>query len=189
MKAFLKENAVLIAGISLPVLLTLIFFFATQVEWTPVPPPKYQLVFATDYQNRTNNPYQIVVQDSQVRFRYFPPTKERDYGHWNKPRLYVYRPKTDTSQEIVIPSIDDPDKQIDVVLPELATAKISPLKESPDGYSFEYEYGGNRNLMTEIFGGGHRSRSNYVLRKGSYKVVIPKAPRYNSEFIGWILEE
>lgn len=189
MKKFLKDNMVLVAGIALPLLLTLVFFAATQMDKIDAEPPRYSVLFATDYyQNSNANPYRLLVEDDQLRFVYTPP-EDKD-GHYTraKPRLYVYDPVADSSREIALPNIEDREKKVDVVIDNIRAEKFSSLKESPDGFVFEYDYRGNGNLMTEIFGGSYRSRRQHVLRKDGYSVRVPSADRYNSQFIGWIVE-
>ncbi|MCB9983379.1 MAG: hypothetical protein H6861_06880 [Rhodospirillales bacterium] len=189
MKAFFKENLVLAAGIALPLLLTLIFFGATQMGKIAVDPPAHSVIFATNYyENNNAYPYRIVVKGDEVRFTYYPPDEKDSYHNWQKPRLFVYDPTKDASREIALPVVDNPKKKIDQTIEGLNARKLSDLKESPDGYSFDYDYRGGGNLMTELFGGGYHSRSHHVLRKGSYRIVIPKSERYNSQFIGWIVE-
>ena len=91
-------------------------------------------------------------------------------------------------QEIELPSIDDPSIKIDVLVQGLPAKKVSTLKTSPDGYIFDTHYRENDNLMTALFGGGYRSRSEIVLTKGSHRVSIPNSHRYNTHFIGWLIE-
>ncbi|MCB1580378.1 MAG: hypothetical protein H6859_05095 [Rhodospirillales bacterium] len=189
MKAFLKENMVLAAGIALPLLLALIFFGATQMGKATIDPPRYSVIFAADYYHNNNNyPYNLVIEKDQLRFVYIPPEEKDSYHNWQKPRLFVYNPVKNESHEVALPNIKDKKKKIDEVIEDIHAQKLSSLKESPDGFVFDHDYRGGGNLMTELFGGGYRSRSRHVLRKASYSVPVPKSERYNSEFIGWIIE-
>lgn len=189
MKSFLKENMVLVAGIALPLLLTLFFFAATQMDKINAEPPRYSFIFATNYyENSRAYPYRFIVEDDQLRFVYSPPEDKDVYYNRTKPRLYVYDPVAQTSREIALPNIEDREEKVEVALEDIRAGKLSSLKKSPDGFVFEYDYRGGGNLMTEIFGGGYRSRSQLVLRKDGYSVRVPNADRYNSQFIGWIVE-
>ena len=118
--------------------------------------------------------------------------KENEYRNWQIPRLFVYNPITNNTREIELPTVEDPDVKINEVVKELASENIRTLQMSPDGYTFEYEYRSNGNLMTELFGGAGRSRSHYILRKESTKIKIPKSTAgyyYNPRFIGWIVND
>ena len=189
MKAFFKDNFVLFAGISLPLLLTLIFFMATQIDKAHIDPPRYSVVFATDYNpTYSHYPYRILLENNVIRFRYYPPGEKDTFRHYHKPRLFIFNPLTNNTREIELPNIDDPQSKMDQPVKGITFKTLSSLKDSPDGFVFEYASRRNSNLMTEIFGGGYRSHSHHVLRKGSYKLAIPKSERYNSQFIAWIID-
>lgn len=193
MKVFIKENLVLITGIALPLLLTLVFFAATMFDRIVIDPPKHSVIFATHYyyHNNANAPYRLYVKNDKVHFTYTPPNKENDHRNWQKPRLFVYDPIINNTREIELPIVEDPDVKINEVIKEIDAKKITTLQKSPDGYEFEYNYRSNGNLMTELFGGGSRSRSHYALRKGANKVKIHSAERYyyNARFIGWMIND
>jgi hypothetical protein len=188
MKHFVKENLVLMVGITLPLLLTVIFFIATQFDRSVTDPPRHSVVYASNYyaHNNMKAPYRLIVKDSTLHFKYTPP-KDDDKRHWQKPRLFVFDPVANESKEIELPAIDDPEEKVDIIISELTGQNMNTLKTSPDGYTFEYNYRGNGNLMTELFGGGYRSRTQYVLRKGASSVKVPNAIRYNAQFIAWIV--
>ena len=190
MNSFFKDNIALIAGISLPLILTLVFFLSTQIGEISEDPPQYKLVFATHYHSyNTSHIYRLSVEDQRLRYKYFPPDEDQDYLVHSAPQLYVYDPALDETREIELPDIPNPREEMDVIVEELAEARMSKSAESPDGYVFEYEYRGGGNLMTELFGGGYRNRSHYTLRKGSHRIRVPQAYRYDSHFVGWIIEE
>lgn len=138
MKAFLKENMVLAAGIALPLLLALIFFGATQMGKATIDPPRYSVIFAADYYHNNNNyPYNLVIEKDQLRFVYIPPEEKDSYHNWQKPRLFVYNPVKNESHEVALPNIKDKKKKIDEVIEDIHAQKLSSLKESPDGFVFD----------------------------------------------------
>ena len=186
---FLKDNWLLFTAIFLPLLLTLVFFIATQIDKFSIDPPLHSVVFATGYNyNNSNNPYRLLIKDHQLYFKYYPPHEENNFHHWKKPRLFIYNPLTESQQEIELPSIDDPSIQLDLLVRGLPAKKVSALKVSPDGYIFDTHYREINNLMTTLFGGGYRSRSEVILTKGSHRVSIHNSHRYNTYFIGWLIE-
>ncbi len=193
MKVFIKENLVLITGITLPLMLALVFYAATFFDRVVTDPPQYKAVFATRhyYHNNSKAPYRLYVKDGQLRYAYRPPGEDDSHKNWQKPRLYVYNPTTDNTEEIELPTIVDEEVKLDQPIQKLSKDNITTARKSPDGYVFEYNYRSGGNLMTELFGGGSRYRSRYVLRKGSTIVKIHSAQRYysNAHFIGWIVNE
>ena len=191
MKAFLKENSILLAGISLPLLLTLIFFISTQMTRLSVEAPQYSLVYATDYMTYNNrNLYWFKVKDHKLHFVYTPPKDDNNNMSRNMPRLFLYTPQTGENREISVPDIEDRDHDMDVIVPELANISFDNKMTSPDGYIFEKDRDGNGNLMTALFGGGYDSRNRYVLTSKGRKEIIPasntKPYSYCTEFIGWV---
>lgn len=185
MKAFLKENSVLVAGIALPLLLTIIFFALTQVQAINKTPPEHKLLFTSG--NNYNSTYQIFVKDETAYLSFVPPLQTNRHPSYNKPRLYLFDPSTGESAEVTLPEISDQKEKSELIIDDLKTYKISTKALSPDGYKFTYLRRHSGNLMTEIFGGGYRSRSTYVLEKDNATVQVPEATRYNAQFIGWIL--
>lgn len=193
MKLFIKENLVLITGITLPLMLALVFYAATFFDRVVTDPPQYRAVFATNhyYHHNSKAPYRLYVKDGQLRFAYLPPSEDDAHRNWQKPRLYIYNPKIDNTEEIELPTITDIDAKFDQAVMKLTDDHITTVQKSPDGYVFEYNYSNRGNLMTELFGGGSRYKSRYVLRKGSTIVKIHSAQRYysNAHFIGWIVNK
>lgn len=186
MKAFLKENIVLVSGLMLPIVVAVMFLMATQIGRASIDPPQYSVVFATNYYNNAQAPYKLVVKDGGVKMLYSP---SKNYHIQGAPRLYVYDPVLNVSREIEVPAVEDTDVKSEVVISEFAGVKVSSVKTSPDGYLFQQNYRGDGNLITNMFGGGYRSRSTYVLKKDYHSVQVPEALRYNSAFIGWVVED
>lgn len=194
MKAFIKDHFVLIAGISLPLVLSLVFFISARVDIQNFPPPQYSFVIASNNYNTHNPkyPYKFKIDsDGVLNFHYHPPADgERS---WAEPRLYVFNPGTQTMKEIALPDYN-PDKKSKQAIPDLKNKKLDRSQKSPDGYQFISEYR-RGNLMTELFGGGYNHRYRNMLEKDGYKYKLDIHPAqnlrltYDNSFIGWIVEE
>ena len=183
MKNFLKDNAVLVAGIALPLLLALVFFIATQISAGSGEPPQTSVVFTTGYYD-TNTGYGFEVKDGELIFRFSKPDNNYNMG---KPRLYIYEPLKKAVREIELPSIDNTKKYSSAVVKGIG--KLNTLEKSPDGFVFEMgSRGGGSNLMTEMFGGGSRYRNQCIMRKDAYRHVLPDVSDYYCRFIGWVAE-
>jgi len=183
MKNFFKENAVLVAGIALPLMLALVFFMATRVSEGSGEPPTTAVVFTTGYYD-SNVGYGFDVKDNKLVFRFNKP----DYNsHMQKPRLYIYEPSKKAVREIELPDIDNTKKSASAPVP--GVGKLNTLEKSPDGFVFEQgSSGGGSNLMTELFGGGSRYRNQCIMRKDVYRHVLPDVSDYSCRFIGWVVE-
>ncbi len=185
MKAFLKENIILVLGVSLPLLLTAVFFIANQVNLSFTEPPQYSVLFINNNNYGTSLTHKVIIRDKHAYLSYIPPKEDRHYN-FEAPNLYLYNPAKDEIQEIRLPKTHGLEGKTELPIDELSTTLISTEIQSPDGYHFTHNYRGNRNLMTELFGGGYR-RSHYVLKKEQKNVKIPTMKRYNSQFIGWVV--
>ena len=189
LKAFLKENIVLIAGISLPVLLALAFILATQIQRMGVEPPKSKVVFATDYFKNASPryyPYKFIVEDNTIKLSYEPPEKYDETIL--KPQLFVYDPQSGTSEEVKLPEISDKKQPAVININDiLEEGQTLATGNTLNGFTFEQKSQNSGNLMTELFGGGYRSYTSTYLQKGAYRVKIPEADYYNTELIAWIV--
>lgn len=192
MKDFLKENSILIIGISLPLLIAILFYASIQISTMSTDSPAHSIIFTSG--SYSYSPYKIIVENRQVKMKFTPPEGDKYKNRRilpKPPELYVFDPKTGKSRRVNIPEIEENNWSKEIILPieELQNFKISPEHESPDGYNFKRADRGDFNLMTEMFGGGYRSRQSYYLEKNSRKIFVPEANRYHTEFVGWIIEE
>ena len=190
MKAFLRENLVLVAGISLPVVLALVFMLATYLQNAGMMAPQYKVLFATNYfkQNGYNNyPYTFIIEDNTVVLNYEPQEK----GNWHNrlPQLYLFDPATQITKQIDVPKIRDQKEAQDIIVTGVPKGEYTTTDESPDGFIFEKSYRGSGNLMTEIFGGGYRKRSEHALRKNGFSMRVPESKPYNTELIAWVKQD
>lgn len=190
MKAFLKENLVLVAGIALPLILTLVFFAATQLEKATTPDPEYKVAYVANDRYSYNNAYKIVIRNKKAYLSFIPPKKDAHRNHSDMPELYVFDPATGKNEIIDLPDIVEGTDKQEVLIPELSSLRFSTNRTSPDGYSLDRNYRRGGNLMTEMFGGGYRSGSNNLtLNNGQKSVSISNAPRHHSQFVGWVIAE
>ncbi len=194
MKGFLKEHFVLIIGISLPLILSLLFFVSANFKFQTIPPPQYPVIFAQDfyYRNNPEYPYKLAVNEEKVlELRYTPSANQNNNMTWQIPQVYLYDPKTKKIEKIDLPDITPGEKSI-LPIEALKTKKMDSSLTSPDGFTFRSEYRGSGNLMTEVFGGGHSGRSRLILSKDGHDFPMKiDTPYYygDSELIGWVVEE
>lgn len=200
MKAFLKENAVLIISLSLPLILVILFSIVQFASNIGIAPPQYSVVFMTGNTN-SGTGYNVYIKDNEIHYAYQAPTKElNNYNYYenNKPRVFVYDPITEKRTELEAPAVTDYKNVLDVVLDDAPKGKILTNIESPDGYVLETNYYRNDNLFSEIVGGyNSRSRYDLSLKNKSKRVPVPtyeNSNNYNyydrnARFLGWIEKE
>lgn len=196
MKKFIRENFVLVVGITLPVLLMVGFMVVSGLPRPLTDPPRYDFVFSVmDYS--TGNAampvsIKLVVKDRALLVQYIPNQNGNTYTYWKK--LYVYDAQTQTVTELPLPYPSGQDA-ITVMQEEVVAAlkgqQISTTLQSPDGYELSYEGYSHSGLINELlWGSGTREPR---LRKGSSSVRLAPADGrtsfyYNAiEFIGWVV--
>ncbi len=93
MKKIIKDNIVLVFGISLTVILVIIFILASTLPKYFVAKPQYDFIFSD---SQRNNNYEFVVINQKIHFRFFP---ER-FHNVAIQHLYRYVAATGKVQEI-----------------------------------------------------------------------------------------
>ena len=185
MKAFLKENFVLIAGIALPLLLAVAFLAATRISAMGVEPPMTPVLYAWNDYNHVN----FEVRDGAVYYRVLEPKQ----GYHKDAQLFLYDPVSGEEKRIALPDVPaDGTGQEGVLVTALEDSRISSQPESPDGFIFRSGWDDhyNRGFVFDIFGGGRDRRETY-LQKGGLKVKVPSVQKdyYRVSFIGWMIND
>lgn len=193
-KNFVRENVVLIIGLTLPVLLILLFFVSSVLPKSMATPPQYEMLFSVShYDNQNLSPHIVgfVVRNGMLKAR-ITTNDNKNYSSTTR-KLMAYDGKTDSVQEIAldISNIGEMTDSAEVVLDETRGMKLDPSNKAPDGYEFEgpsYRSGG---LVVGLFAGGGGGQ-NYRVKKGAIGYKIPSVSNnyYNDvQFIGWVVEK
>ena len=192
MKNWIKENLVLVIGLSLPILLIVIFFLATVLPKSFSTPPQYEMLFTTLKYEYENSPVYLV-DFKVVNHQLMAAVKKNDdkARNYNSKKLMAYNPKTETVREITIDLAKAAEaKTNEVLLAETKDLKIDASMVSPDGYQLDGARYSSNGLIGGLFGGGNLN-SGYRLKKGAaaYKVQISQPDYYYSDFkfVGWVV--
>jgi hypothetical protein len=193
---FVRDNLVLVVGLTLPVLLMAGFLLASALPGRLVDPPKYDLVFSTSEYPQPPIPItvRLVVKDQVLTAQYSElPVPPGGYptGSWKK--LYRYEAASGTVRQL---SFGYPSDMAslkgtrDEVVEATKGLRLDTTLRSPDGY--ELAFGGQRRggVLLDIFDGPRDYEPR--LRKTGHSVPI--RPRdgqpafgYNGiEFVGWV---
>ncbi|MBA3696547.1 MAG: hypothetical protein H0W85_07270 [Methylotenera sp.] len=193
LKRFVKENLVLVIGLSLPLLLIVLFFVATVIPKSMATPPQYEMLFTVmkyDYQNAPDYLLNYAVKDKHLIVK--TNKNEDKIKNSNINTLLVYEPKTETVREISVDASKFADAANEMVVEDTKGYEIDNSSLSPDGYKLEgpnYNGGG---LMGGLFGGGYRN-TGYRVIKGSIGYKLPEAQQnfyyHQLKFIGWIIKK
>jgi hypothetical protein len=197
-KSFIKDNFVLVVGLTLPVLLIVGFMVASNLPQGLSDPPKYDLVFSTtDYPPNANNipvSVRLVVKDGVLKAQYVRTAmgpNNYSYNSWKK--LYIYDAKSQKVRQLTFGFPVDMEN-ITGTREETVDAtkdmKLETTLQSPDGYELSYDGYSHSGLLNEMFWGGGYSHEPR-LKKGGSSVRLAtsdgSSPFYygNIEFIGW----
>lgn len=193
---FIKQNFVLVVGLTLPVLLMLAFMLSTMIPQTLADPPKHDLLFSiNDYRSGSGYPFYINLHVKEGKlYADFQPTKDA-YLNTNWKKLYLFDAKTQKVKQIDIPppeNITTDMKGQKVLLEATKDLKLDKNITAPDGYEFSYGRHSRSGLVNELFWGGGRY-DGIRLRKGSSSLKLPPHDGtdyyyYGAEFIGWVVQ-
>ena len=195
MKNWLKENLVLAIGLTLPLLLIVLFFVASVLPKSMGTPPQYEMLFTTvkyEYPNKPDYSIDFKVKNQQLLVTAKKVDDKNNNG--SSIKLMAYDGKTETVREIVI----DNDKTGaaasggEIVLEETKGLTIDSNAISPDGYVLDAPNYNGGGLVGGLFGGGYRN-GGYRVKKGAVGYKIPNLQQdyyYNQmQFVGWVVKK
>lgn len=195
--SFLKENAVLVAGVALPLMLVILFTFARVLPAKAVADPQYRAVYAVQayYYGGYNYSYKIK-DDGKLEVtlnappRNAPPYNDSDIPtNAQKAKLYLFDGAKNKTEEIELdlPKLDKNSKSAVVPVPRFDTLTLAS-GDAPDGYKFQDERYSNSSLLTELF--TYRSRRTPPsLVKDGRQIPLENKAYGNFTFIGWVTKE
>lgn len=193
---FLRDNAFLVAAVSLPLVVVVFFLLSSAIPRWLVPPPAYDLlVRATDAYNQTN-PRMTVdfnVRDGKVEAT-VRPVPANTYGL--RSALFLFDHTTMTVREIPIELPDnlvegDPPRTI--VVDALAGRQVLAQAKAPDGYQLESRSQRGPGIVGEVFG-MHRYDSEASLVNRGRVVPITLPVPYQNQYlspvyaVGWLVD-
>jgi hypothetical protein len=198
MKSYFRENPTIAFGLGLPLLLVVSFLLISGIPALLVDPPRYDVLYVTDYYNNQNG-VQISVVNQKIQVVYQGNTQG-----YQQPRLWRYSPKTGAVKEIGLmlpPGLTPPGQKpatpeeatkiTTIEVPDLAGVTIDSSSIAPDGYEFS---AGANGYAGDVFTGlfyASRYRNEAVLTKKGRSIRLPNAGNaYYSNytrFIGWVV--
>jgi hypothetical protein len=211
MKAFIRENRLLIGAVALPLIVILFYVGATLVPRYLVAPPQHDLVveYQPTYYDYNNGVAQmvpsrvaIIVVEGRARavVTEVPPDDDarRVQPTFFLPRLFRYHAGTGRITELDVPVPEDlaaRAKGSEWAIPALDAVRLSPNRTAPDGYVFDADDDRHRGLAVELFGGRSRPLGARIAMRGRV-IKIPgpdDVPQggyyaYRLQFVGWVIQ-
>ncbi len=189
---WIKSHLTLLAGLSLPILLMLVFV-VSNISFFKTDPPRYNLLFSILDSSASPFPVQVnlIVKNDKLVAQY---TKVQN-SYWGIKKLYLFDAKTQKVRELPLdfPSLNNNVNFKEEIVQSAKQFKLDTSLESPDGYTL---YTDNNNLSTGLLSDlllGNNYRNNAIcLKKNSTCIRLSNLGegRYfssnNVQFIGWV---
>ncbi len=200
MPRFLRDNAALVIGLALPIVVVAIFLLVSRAPGALTPPPAHDLLLRADGARRMELPYRVdigVVGD-RVRARIFriepqgPPERALLIAA-PIPRLFLWEHEGRTLREIEIALPENVEALPDgteIALPGLEGRRVVTTLAAPDGYAYGRSAAGpGSGLFGMLFGGGGERRVAIVKDGARVVIPLPDGLQYwNIEFVGWLVD-
>jgi hypothetical protein len=187
---FVRQNAFLVAAVSLPVVVVVFFLLAAAIPRWTVPPPAYDLVLrGSSY----DQPVQRVsiefdVRDGRVQatVRAVPAN-----AYPSRATLFLFDHRTMKVSRVAVdvPDIKEGEAPRTFVVPALAKLHVIATASAPDGYELKLRHSGGAGIVGDLFGMGHYDRNVSLVNRGRVvSVVLPPPYEYYSPVsaLGWV---
>lgn len=190
MKTFLRENLMIVVGISLPVLVTLLFVLASVLPGLYATPPAHDLLLTLHGRTSASQStvrLNFVLEDHRVRVRV---SKEDQPAYVSNPRLFRYDHASGEVREISISIPEDTADGAELEVPGVSDLKVDGSLRAPDGYEFRGRRRGG-GLMTELFGGSRRNADVSIANNGAViRIRLPTVDYWYNEvrFLAWVVD-
>ena len=197
---FLRDNAFLVAAVSLPLVVVAFFLLSTAIPRWTVPPPAYDLLLRANdvYNFNQANPRvtEFSVRDGKVEatIRAVPAN-----AYLSRSALFLFDHATSTVSEIpvelpgkLVLVEGDPPRTIVVDTPPGRRVLAQP--RAPDGYQLETRSQRGPGIVGELFG-MHRYNSDAVLTNRGRVVQVTLPGPYQNQYVssvsalGWLVPE
>jgi hypothetical protein len=178
-RSFVRDNAFLVAAVTLPLVVVAFFLASSAIPRWLVPPPAYDLLITATEGYNPSNPrasIELSARDGRIEAT-VRPLPANSYG--TRARLFLFDHTTLDTREIPVdlPNLDslkegDPVQTIPVEA--LRGRQLLTQGNAPDGYRFENRGRSGSGIVGDIFG-MHRyeTEASLVNRGRVVRVVLP----------------
>ena len=211
MKAFIRQNLLIISAVALPIIVILFYLVATLLPRYFVAPPQHDLIvrYQPTYYDYNNGVAEmvpsrvaIIVVEGRARAVVTEVPAEDDARRAQTtfflPRVFRYKAASGLITEVDVPVPDDlatRPKGSEWSIPTLDAVELSPNRTAPDGYEFDAEDDRHRGLAVELFGGRSRPIGARISMQGRI-IKIPEPEdiaragyyAYRLQFVGWVIQ-
>jgi hypothetical protein len=187
---FVRQNAFLVAAVSLPVVVVMFFLLAATIPRWTVPPPAYDLVLrGSSY----DQPVQRVSIEFDVRDGRVQATARAVPANMYPSRatlfLFDHRTMKVSRVAVDVPDMKEGDPPRTFVVPALEKLHVIATASAPDGYEVKLRHSGGAGIVGDLFGMGHYDRNLSLVNRGRViSVALPPPYEYYSPVstLGWV---
>jgi hypothetical protein len=187
---FVRQNAFLVAAVSLPVVVVVFFLLAAAIPRWTVPPPAYDLVLrGSSY----DQPVQRVSIEFDVRDGRVQATVRAVPANMYPSRatlfLFDHRTMKVSRVAVDVPDMKEGDPPRTFVVPALEKLHVIATASAPDGYEVKLRHSGGAGIVGDLFGMGHYDRNLSLVNRGRViSVALPPPYEYYSPVstLGWV---
>lgn len=187
----LRENAALVAGIVLPVIVVILFLLSSWIPKMLVDPPQYDFLYVEDnsyYGSPSPWRYQVTL-DGQNHLLVKAFVAKPDV-YTPGARLFLFEHEDGNVREIPLPSpasAEGAEEGIVVEVPEFKNRFIDPSRISPDGYSLVGDTRSSRGLFGMFYSGNPRGLA--ISKHGAVFEAAESGAEYwyGARLIGWLV--
>jgi hypothetical protein len=190
---FVRQNAFLVAAVSLPVVVVVFFVLAAAVPRWTVPPPAYDLVLRG---NSYDQPVQRVMVEFDVRDGRVQATVRVVPANMYPSRatlfLFDHRTMKVSRIAVEVPDMKEGEPPRTFVVPALAKLRVLATATAPDGYELKFRSRGGTGIVGDLFGMGHYDRNVSLVNRGRVvSVALPPPYEYYSPVsaLGWVITD
>ena len=187
---FVRQNAFLVAAVSLPVVVVVFFLLAAAIPRWTVPPPAYDLVLrGSSY----DQPVPRVALEFDVRDGRVQATVRAVAANMYPSRatlfLFDHQTLKVTRIAVDVPDMKEGEPARTFVVPALDKLHVIATTAAPDGYELKMRSGGGTGLVGDLFGMGRYDRNVSLVNRGRViSVALPPPFEYYSPVyaLGWV---
>jgi hypothetical protein len=189
---FFRDNAFLIAAVSLPIAVVVLFVLMSAVPRWTVPPPAYDVLLRTSAYDQAppgfSMDFEVRDERLHVTVREAPANTYPYRAHlW----LFDHATMNVRQVQIEVPPLLPGEKTRTVAIAALAGRRVLTQAKAPDGYEVQNRDHGGAGFVGELFGmGRYNSAVSLVNRGRIVKVAMPTPYEHQPPFfVGWLIDE
>jgi hypothetical protein len=190
---FFRNNAFLVAAVSLPVLVVAFFLLSSSIPRWRVPPPAYDLLLrsGTYDQPASRVSLEFDVRDGQVQAT-SRPVAATLYPQRSTLWLFDHTSMRVRRIPVDVPELKEGDSAKTFVVAALAGRRVITTTNAPDGYEFRTRSDRGAGIVGDLFGMHRHGQTVAIVNRGRVvPIELPSAYEYYSPVtpIGWVLGE